>query len=224
MVAHGRRQLGPGQAARRGPAGSAHGRISGRSRCQPRGPGRGGQGNDPAIAASARHAADHDRDTSRWSSWSRRRPPISCSNCSASFDAFTPTGATGRKIYTRSSVGYSIGRWLDDRRRWPLRHARWSRPAASRVGAPTTAAAFPSTRTRRRSSRSGSTLDKANANVLRNEITTIDNALTRPLDGHAELQARAAPASGVDRIHLLLRTTIMSLSARRTTSSAPRAI
>ncbi len=55
-----------------------------------------------------------------------------------------------------------------------------SRPAASRARAPMSRAAFRCTRTTRPSSRSASILDKADKGILYDEITTIDNALTRP--------------------------------------------
>ena len=55
-----------------------------------------------------------------------------------------------------------------------------SRPATSRARAPTRPAASRCTTTTRASSRNAFILDKANPDLLRIEITTIDHALTRP--------------------------------------------
>ena len=82
-----------------------------------------------------------------------------------------------------------------------------SRPAASRARAPTTPAACRCTSTIRRSSRSAFHLDKADPNILHDEITVIDHALTRPWTVTKKAARNPNPASelahgGLRRQHL----------------------
>ena len=93
---------------------------------------------------------------------------------------FTPTGAIGPRRSSRPSLGYSIGKWEDNDRRRPLRRARNRNARHRRDRARTKRAAYRCTRTTRRSSRSASSSIAPSRDILQNEITTIDNALTRP--------------------------------------------
>ena len=95
-----------------------------------------------------------------------------------------------RRIYTDgrkwpenaepSYMGYSIGKWVDNGGRRPLRYAGSGDSQLERSRVYSTPAECPCTRTIRRSSRSVSTSTSADPNILHDEITTIDNALTRP--------------------------------------------
>ena len=67
----------------------------------------------------------------------------------------------------------------------------WSRPAASRGRAHSTARGIPLHRDNQTVVKERIYLDKADPNVLRNEITMIDNALTRPWTVTRRIPARA---------------------------------
>ena len=82
---------------------------------------------------------------------------------------------------TRADLRGLFDRPLDRRRTATAATTRSrSRPAASRVRAPTMRAACRCTRTIRPSSRSGSISTRPIRSLLHDEITTIDHALTRP--------------------------------------------
>ena len=108
---------------------------------------------------------------------------ICWSSTSTTTAASSPTGATGRRIDVEPSfLGYSIGKWIDtdgDGRYDPLevetRHFKGPRAYDS--------SGIPLHKDNQTIVKERISLDKADPNVLHNEVTVIDNALTRPVDG-----------------------------------------
>ena len=140
----------------------------------------GGQGNDRDLHLhAARHAAHDDCATAdgirRHAGHDLHPDRAHRAHAAAS----SPTAATGRRRSSRAGSGYSIGHWVDEDGdgRYDVLEVETrgfkgrapSMPAACRC-TPTTSRVF----------KERIYLDKADPNILHDEITVIDHALTRP--------------------------------------------
>ena len=156
--------------------------IPGALRGKHQGSGRGRRtGSTPPTPACRRACHGRCRASRCWSSCSRRTSPTSCSSApNFRRAASTPTGATGRKNSEPTFAGYSIGKWLDtdgdgsfDTLEVETRQR--ARPAHCGTRPACRCADDDEAIIKERIS-----LDKADPDILHDEMTTIDNSLTRP--------------------------------------------
>ena len=85
-----------------------------------------------------------------------------------------------RRMIEPASLGYSIGKWLDEKGDGRFDVLEVETRGIQRSAARSIQPACRSTRTTRRSSRSASISTQTIPDILRDDITTIDHALTRP--------------------------------------------
>ena len=148
---------------------------------------------------------------------SRRKPPISCRLTPTCVES-SPTDATGRRTLEPTYQGYSIGKWIDEdgdgrydvlevETRGPFKGPR----AYDATGLPLH---FDNQSTFKERFH----LDKNDPNILHDEITVFDHALTRPWSVDKTYPAQPQSASELEPRLLAPRATTRSSSARRTIS------
>ena len=180
----------------------------------------GGHGTEPSYAClSTRHAARHDRIHPRWKSSSPRNDLHPDRSHRRQLAASSLTAAAGRQGVEPTFHGYSIGQWIDtdndgryDTLEVETRIFKGPR-AYDTTGMPLHSDNETVVKER-------IYLDKADPDLLHDDVTTIDHALTSHGRSRQQLpRDRAASRLGRDRT--APRTISTSASAPRTTSSAP---